>query len=223
MISLKQFILNTQGTKQPTPWGTCIGQCVSLVQQYITQCLGQPAKARGNAVDWDETYVRQGLGTITDSPRYGDLIVFNPPYAGKYGHIAIYINASTMYDQNNGSHDDRNAGYAKLMRGGVYIRPNADLIPDETDDYTTGVYKLNANMRVRLGAGTNYGLVKVKQTTSALRNALVSKNINDYAVIKKGTKITALDIIKNGNQVWLKNYSGYVCIKGDNGEYCIKD
>ena len=41
-ISLKEFIDKTKGTKVDVPWGNgkLKGQCVSLVQQYIHQCLG---------------------------------------------------------------------------------------------------------------------------------------------------------------------------------------
>lgn len=130
MISLNEFIRNTQGQEIDVPWGNGVlkRQCVSLVQQYVSQCLGQPMKPRGNAIDWKNTYVNEGLGTITDSPKMGDLIVYSPPYVGQYGHIAIYIDSNTMYDQNNGSHDERRAGFGKLQRGGVYIRPNVEVI-----------------------------------------------------------------------------------------------
>ena len=227
-ISLRTFILNTQGKKVGVPWDESrhVGQCVSLAQQYISQCLEQPAKARGNAKDWDESYVREGLGNITKNPQYGDLIVFNPPYAGTYGHIAIFIDNNTMYDQNNGSHDNRCAGFAKMMRGGVYIHPNAELKPNCEDpdlqqrpEYTPGTYRTNFNMNLR--KGPNGEIVKVKETTQALRSALLYKGLNDPAIIKKGTNLTALEIINHKNSYWLKNYSGYVCIKGTN-EFCTK-
>lgn len=130
MISLNQFIENTKGQEIDVPWGNGAlkRQCVSLVQQYVSQCLGQPMKPRGNAIDWKKTYVNEGLGTITDSPKMGDLIVYSPPYVGIYGHIAIYIDSNTMYDQNNGSHDNRAAGFGKLQKGGVYIHPNVEII-----------------------------------------------------------------------------------------------
>jgi hypothetical protein len=225
MITFKEFRNNTQGQRIDVPWettGRLKGQCVSLIQCYIQECLGQPAKARGNANNWDETYVREGLGTIAKTPRYGDLIVFN---INSYGHIAIYVDENTMYDQNNGYHDNKCAGYDKLrnLGGRVFLRPNANLLP-ESEEATVGIYQTLADMKIRSGAGTNYKEVTVKQTTNAMRSALTSKNANDTAIIKKGTNFTALEIINSSDgSVWAKNYSGYICIRDANSIYCNKN
>ena len=132
-ISLEQFIRNTKGTRVDVPWGNGVlkGQCVSLVQQYIGQCLEQPMKARGNAKDWIKSYVNEGLGSVVGAPQKGDLIVYDAPYGGGYGHIAIYIEPNKMYDQNNGTHDNWCAGYSRIFNG-VYtiLRPNATLVSD---------------------------------------------------------------------------------------------
>lgn len=133
-ISLEQFVNETKGTAVDVPWGTNTklkGQCVSLVQSYIERCLEQPAKARGNAKDWINTYVAEGLGVITDSPRKGDLLVF-PNEANGYGHIAIYVNEEALYDQNNFRHDNGLAGYGTIFSNDfVALRPNAELIEDK--------------------------------------------------------------------------------------------
>lgn len=133
-ISLEQFVNETKGTAVDVPWGTNTklkGQCVSLVQSYIERCLEQPAKARGNAKDWINTYVAEGLGVITDSPRKGDLLVF-PNEANGYGHIAIYVNEEALYDQNNYRHDNGLAGYGTIFSNDfVALRPNAELIEDK--------------------------------------------------------------------------------------------
>lgn len=145
MISLNEFIRNTQGKEIDVPWGNGVlkRQCVSLVQQYINQCLEQPMKPRGNGIDWKNTYINEGLGTITDSPKIGDLIVYSPPYVGQYGHIAIYIDSNTMYDQNNGSHDNRCAGYGKLQMGGVYIRPNVEVIIESENQNSSNLLPID--------------------------------------------------------------------------------
>lgn len=132
-ISLEKFIENTKGQRINVPWqesnGSLQGQCVSLIQQYISQCLEQPAKARGNAVDWKDSYVNEGLGTRTDSLRKGDLLVF-PDEADGYGHIGIYVNENRMYDQNNLRHDNGCAGYTDILPNYVALRPNAELVED---------------------------------------------------------------------------------------------
>lgn len=136
MISLEKFIENTKGKQISTPWGTQKGQCVSLIQQYISQCLDQPAKARGHAKTWITNYVKEGLGTIVKSPIKGDILVF-PKEANGYGHIAIYIDKNKLYDQNNGRHDNFKAGYGRIFTNDyVVLRPNTKLVEETKKEET---------------------------------------------------------------------------------------
>lgn len=130
--TLKEFIDETKGTRVDVPWanGKLKGQCVSLVQQYIGQCLEQPMKARGNAVDWIQSYVDEGLGHTTADQKTGDLIVF-PHEAEPYGHIAIWVEGK-LYDQNNGRHDNWSAGFGEVFSWDfVTLRPNTEVIVGE--------------------------------------------------------------------------------------------
>lgn len=205
MITLGQFIKDTQGKKIAVPWFPFghKGQCVSLVQQYVKQCLGQPAKARGNAKDWINTYVSAGLGTITKSGRYGDLIVF--PHEGDFGHIGIYINSTTLYDQNNGRHDNQCAGYGKIFsKDYILLRPNVNLLPESVDEWTAGTYKLLYNKAIRrkhmLGEDV---IVRVKNCGSETKKYLTSANKNDFAFLKAGTELVCRKIYKdNFGLVW---------------------
>lgn len=132
-IALEKFIANTKGTRVDVPWksdGHLKGQCVSLVQQYVIQCLGQNAKPRGNAKDWIRTYPSEGLGKIVKTPQKGDIVVF-PNEAGGYGHIGIYVSANKIYDQNNLRHDGGKAGYGTIFsRSYTLLRPNTSLVSD---------------------------------------------------------------------------------------------
>jgi len=201
-ISLKQFIDKTKGTKVDVPWGNgkLKGQCVSLVQQYIGQCLGQPMKPRGNAKDWKNTYVKEGLGKIVKNPQYGDIIVYN---IGQFGHIAIYIDKNTMYDQNNGYHDNYRAGYGKLIKGGTYLRPNVSLIPD-TDIYTTGDYRLLYAKALRKNHNLGNNIYKVKECNKIIIPYLVSIKANDNAQLKKGSDIKIIEIYNETGRIWGK-------------------
>lgn len=131
--SLEKFIEETKGTQVDVPWesdGHLKGQCVSLIQQYLVQCLEQPAKARGNAKDWIKTYVEEGLGYTVSDQKTGDLIVF-PNEADGYGHIAIYVDGK-LYDQNDFRHDNGNAGYGEVFNWDfVTLRPNTEVIVNE--------------------------------------------------------------------------------------------
>lgn len=133
-ISLEKFINNTKGTQVDVPWvkepSKLKGQCVSLIQAYIEQCLEQPAKARGNAKDWIQSYVNEGLGYTVADQKTGDIIVF-PNEADGLGHIAIYVDGK-LYDQNNYSHDNGLAGFGNIFSWDfVTLRPNAELIVKE--------------------------------------------------------------------------------------------
>lgn len=132
--SLEKFIEETKGTQVDVPWvkepSRLKGQCVSLIQVYIEQCLEQPAKARGNAKDWIKSYVDEGLGHIVSEPKTGDIIVF-PNEANGYGHIAIYVDGK-LYDQNNLRHDNGMAGYGEIFSNDfVALRPNTDVVINE--------------------------------------------------------------------------------------------
>ena len=131
--SLEKFIEETKGTQVDVPWesdGHLKGQCVSLIQQYLVQCLEQPAKARGNAKDWVQTYVNEGLGHTVADQKTGDLIVF-PNEADGYGHIAIYVDGK-LYDQNNARHDNGCAGIGEVFSWDfVTLRPNTEVIVNE--------------------------------------------------------------------------------------------
>lgn len=73
------------------------------------------------------------------------------------------------------------------------------------------------NMYVRWGAGTNYGVKLVKDLTPDGRKNAYYPGLYSYAIYKKGTIYTALDVIKNQNGIWAKTPSGYVCMEGISG------
>lgn len=79
---------------------------------------------------------------------------------------------------------------------------------DNSNKYIKGKnYTLQVDLNVRYGAGTNYAIKKYNElTVDGKRHAYVQTN----AVLKKGTIITCLDVIKNKNDIWLKIPSGYV-------------
>ncbi len=134
METLEHFIERTKGTAVDFPnvdHDTNLkGQCVTLVQNYIYSCFGQPYTARGNAVDWIQTYVAEGLGYTTSDQQTGDIIVF-PNEASGYGHIGIWVDGK-IYDQNNLRHDNGLAGFGDIFSWDfVTLRPNVELSKDE--------------------------------------------------------------------------------------------
>lgn len=77
--------------------------------------------------------------------------------------------------------------------------------------YSKGkTYTLQANMKVRTGAGTNYRQKKRSELTTDGKKHAQS---GTYAVLKKSTKVTVQKVVKKGNDIWIKIPSGYICAK----------
>lgn len=88
--------------------------------------------------------------------------------------------------------------------------------PVKNEDYKVGgVYTLQVNLNVRYGAGTSYRNKKYSELTKDGRKHAL--NISN-AVLKRGTKVTCLKVIKNGinmskGDIWLQIPSGFICAK----------
>lgn len=96
--------------------------------------------------------------------------------------------------------------------------PYLDKDLPSNDNFQKGYdYVTLDNMYVRWGAGTNYGIKLVKDLTADGKKNATSSNPYAYAVYKKGTIYTALDIIRNAYGIWAKTPSGYVCMHGVSG------
>lgn len=75
-------------------------------------------------------------------------------------------------------------------------------------EYITGkTYITKVDLNVREGAGTKY---KKKDFDDLTFNAQ-QHAYKRTGVLKKGTKVTCLDVIVNDNEIWIKIPSGYVC------------
>ena len=84
--------------KVANPNGTYPGQCVSLIQQYLSQVFGIPYAPRGNAKDFvPPTFQKLPAGT---QRRPGDIIRYGKNYGGGYGHIGYIDHLGRFVDQN---------------------------------------------------------------------------------------------------------------------------
>ena len=219
MISLNEFINKTRGKYNDVPWAkkqtNLYKECVSLVQCYLNDVLGQPAKARGNAKDWDETYVKEGLGKIVKKGQYGDIVVFN---RGTYGHIAIVIDDNTIYDQYNGA----KANYRKMGSNPVFIRPNVEVKPY----FTTGTYKFTKEKYVRLSPRVGNNKHKTKEFMLSVQNLCVSDKIG-YAKTRIGSKWELDKFVFDSNyNIWGrrkgKNTDLWICVNDTTGNQANK-
>ena len=106
-------------------------------------------------------------------------------------------------------------------RSDVRIDPTPYLDKDlpSQDEFQKGYdYVTLSDMYVRWGAGMNYGIKLVKNLTPDGKKNATSNNPNAYAIYKKGTIYTALDVIRNENGIWARTPSGYVCMEGISGK-----
>lgn len=83
--------------------GDLTGQCVSLVKWFGAEMcdLPNPGAARGNAKDFGDTLVRQGLAyeVAAGARQQGDIVVW-PQDGGGYGHIGVLLSGDRVFEQN---------------------------------------------------------------------------------------------------------------------------
>ena len=83
--------------------GDLTGQCVSLVKWFGSEMCGlpNPGAARGNAKDFGNTLVNQGLAyeVAPNQRQQGDLVVW-PLDGGGYGHIGVLLSGDRVFEQN---------------------------------------------------------------------------------------------------------------------------
>ena len=87
-----------------------------------------------------------------------------------------------------------------------------------TPTYKVGyTYTLQSEMKVRTGAGTNYRAKKHSELTADGKKHDSDKD----GALNKGTRVTCQKVVKNGNEIWIKTPSGYICAY-QNGKVYIK-
>lgn len=147
-----------------------------------------------------EESVKDYFDLITTSQRYRKACVAGSPIEciteiknGGYSTSPTYVNTiMSIINSNNLTKYDKE-------------------ILQENKMYVIGKnYTLQDNMFVRTGAGTNYSIKAVRELTEDGKKHAISKNLNDIAVLKKGTIVTCLEVVKENNNIWIRIPSGYV-------------
>lgn len=120
-MNLEQFKQWAIGQGQvATPANTYLGECVSLVQQYINKVYGIPFQARGHAKDWATNANVLSYFDRVSSPQAGDIGISGATASNPYGHIWIYLTPSTILEQNG-------RVSRRVSTGGAYANPIAIL------------------------------------------------------------------------------------------------
>lgn len=211
-LSLQEFRDKYVGKSADVPWGFT-GECVSLVQRYLNESFGLPLVRRGNAKDYGQTLLNQGLAKKVSQAQYGDLIVYGSNYGGGYGHIGIYINSKTILDQNNSSVKPvKTAQFRPMLNNWMYIiRMNEPLKPDQPKyEKEEWAFTANTNINIRENHRTNakiLGTLKPGVTYNYIQKYVAS----NYVWVSNGTTWVAVREIKNGKrqELWGKLHNPY--------------
>ena len=180
-----------------------------VVVSYRNNCTGFEKGSYGNYVKLRH---KDGYYTLYAHMAYNTVKVKNGDNVKK-GQVLGYM-GNTGYSFGGHLH------FEVRTPSDVRIDPTPYLDKDlpSNDEFVKGYDYVTLNdMYVRWGAGTKYGIKLVKNLTPDGKKNATSTNPNAYAVYKKGTIYTALDVIRNENGIWARTPSGYVCMRGVSG------
>ena len=201
--------------------GYGLPNCTCYAWGRFYEILGKkPALSLSNAENW---YGHKDGYSRGKTPRLGAVICWAKGKVGNgsdgAGHVAIveaiYEDGSILISQSGWKSSRfwtskvakgyKKSGYTFL--GFIYnpavISSDVTKAPSIKAGHT---YTLQANMKVRTGAGTKYRWKKRSELTAdGKKNA----QNGTYAVLKKGTKVTVQKVVGD----WVKIPSGYVCAK----------
>lgn len=233
MINFDDFINKTLGRKIDTdgypkaqPY-----QCVDLAK-YYNDCYFSPfqvyCSTTGYAKDWANNKYNNGLldyydETAVNNMIKGTLVVWGNCRVAPDSHIGFFVK-----DNGNGTFQclQQNAPYPYVTLSnisydgiiGAFIPKNIEkYIPKPEPIHEHPIYETLGDMYVRCGAGTNFGVKRVRDLTEDGKCHATSTDPDAYAVYKKGTRFTCYELVDLGKGLWARTPSGYVCVRGKSG------
>lgn len=147
----------SQGSVAKTDGGY-LGECVSLINQYLSKVYGLNAGAWGHAKDWaTNSNVLQHFDRVGDLQR-GDIVVYGPNFGGGYGHIGIYLGNGQLLDQNGRiarrvSVGSIYPGYIAILRRKGQTNQGVEMASNSKVDDTT--VQLTYNLGLDRAASSN--------------------------------------------------------------------
>lgn len=131
----------------------------------------------------------------SESPKACITAIKNGGYATDTTYITKIINIIEIYN--------------------LYVYDNIDKIKYQVGN----TYRLQVDLKVREKAGISE---RWKNRTELTENARKNSKLSTKAILKKGTKVTCLQIIKkSSSEIWIRIPSGFICAKMNN-KYYIK-
>jgi len=80
-----------------------------------------------------------------------------------------------------------------------------------------GTYTLKEDMNIRMTSSSNSPKIGVRHWSKDAQ-----KHATKDGLLKKGTKVTAVAVVRNNGETWLKTPSGYICAVNSKGKVYIK-
>ena len=191
------------------------GECVSLIQQYLSKVFGKGFKAYGNAKDWENNYPKEYFNKLASSEKLqeGDVLVYGGNFGKGYGHIALMDINMKFFDQNGikkgevAYQDEPFKGYKCILRP---LNQKALGIIREDRIRISQTYTTQVNLKVRDGAGIDKRWkLRSELSQDGQKNAKDSIN----AVLKQGTKVTCLGMKEIKKDLWIKIPSGWIAAR----------
>lgn len=124
-----------QGSVAKATDGQYLGECVSLINQYLYKVYGISAGAWGHARAWanDTNPIRANFDKV-GSPQAGDIGVSHGPT--EYGHIWIYLSPNLILEQNGRVPRRVSTGTPYLSTSAILRRKGSPTNPPEVMDMT---------------------------------------------------------------------------------------
>ena len=138
-MNLKEFgdwALNQGSVANPPPNYKYLGECVSLIQQYLYRVFGIPFQAHAHAKDWAYN-IPNGFTKVNSNPQKGDIVVYGANYPGSGGCGQVYV------AENVNEIINKKAYILKALRGNFLKVKNVIHLQIESD----ALVKLNENPR----------------------------------------------------------------------------
>lgn len=204
-------------------------QCVDLIDCYIEKCLGLKKGFWGNAKNWwtdrnSSSWLKKNFDFVTPKYKNGELKKgdIGIRTSGTYGHIFVVYGPAAngkfkYYDQNATGNGDkmtlREKTFSSSYINGILRPKNQSNLKSATlPSYTVG--KTYTITGVRGVYADKYAKTrkKVKQLTANGKQNATSKNANNNAYFKKGTRVTVLEVFKNtsAKKVMIRCPSGWI-------------
>ncbi len=215
------WALAQKSVANPEPNNKYKGECVSLIQQYLSKVFGKGFKAYGNAKDWENNYPKEYFNKLAPSEKLqeGDVLVYGSNFGGGYGHIALMDINMKFFDQNGikkgevAYQDEPFKGYKCVLRP---INQKALGITRGYSISISQTYTTQVDLKVRDGAGTDKRWkLRSELSKDGQRNAKDTTN----AVLKQGTKVTCLGMKEVGKDLWIRIPSGWIAAKYNGNTY----